>query len=325
MNPRHFFRLHSPDDASGGGGPVDRGDEFTPPVAPVAPPAAPAAPVAPTPEDKALAAELGAGDPDDADDASADKDKKKDSRIPLSRHEAVLQKERDKRADLERQLAQFRKGDEIAEVNTEITSLESNIIKLEKDYASFLADGEVDKATAIMALIRKDERTMAEAKSDMKIQAAEIRAAERVRYTTVLERIETSFPSLNPDHEAYDAEAEAEVLDLKAAYQSRGMSPTDALQKAVKLIVEPRTARQVAAVDTTPRVSDKDVAAERKKDAAVRTAAAVKATPASLNTGLDSDKLGGGESSAAAVMAMSQREFAALSDEMLSKLRGDEL
>lgn len=325
MNPRKFFRFHSPDDASGGGGPVDRGDDFVATAElPVAAPAKPAAP-AHTAADRALAAELGAGDPDDADDASVEKDKKKESRIPLSRHEAVLQKEREKRAELERQLAQFRKNDERAEVGTGLSAIETNIVKLEKEYASFLADGEVDKATAIMALIRKDERAMSEAKSDMKIQEAEIRSAERVRYTTVLERIEASFPELNPDHEDYDDEVEAEVLDLKAAYESRGMSTTDALQKAVKVIVEPRTARQRSAVDTTPRVSDKDVAQERKKDAVARTAAAVKATPSSMKSGLDSDKLGGGESSAAAVMAMSQREFAALSDEMLSKLRGDEL
>lgn len=278
------------------------------------------------PDAEAAAADLASKlDAEKAEAEAEPKDPKKDSRIPLSRHEAVLNKEREKRADLERQLAQYQNGQQVASVNVEITALEDQVLKLEKEYANLLTDGEIDKATSVMAQIRKAERDMAEAKSDMKIHAAEIRATERARYSTSLERIESAFPTLNPDHDEYDEELMAEVVELKDAYQIKGFTPTQALQKAVKALVEPRTTRQEMATSSTPRVNDKDVAAERKKDAVGRTAAAVGKTPPSLaRTGTDSDRMGG-PADIHAVMKMSQAEFAKLSEDQLAKLRGDTL
>jgi len=258
------------------------------------------------------------------DDSPADDTKKKDSRIPLARHKEILEKERESRAALERQLAQYQQGDQLKDMNADLTAAENNIIKLEKEYHDLLAAGELDSANALMQQIRKTERDMAEAKSDMKIHAAEVRATERARYNTALERIESAFPSLNPDHDDYDEEAMSEVVDLKEAYQLKGLTPTMALQKAVKLIVEPRTTKQEMATSTRPQVSERDVAAERRKDAANKTADAVSKTPPSLaRTGMNSDKLGGGALDAAAVMKMNQKEFAQLSESDLAKMRGD--
>jgi hypothetical protein len=138
--------------------------------------------------------------------------------------------------------------------------------------------------------------------------------------------VEAAFPTLNPDHDDYDEAAMAEVADLKSAYEMKGLTPTAALQKAVKMIVEPRTTRQEVATSSSPRVGEKDVAAERKKDAVEKTVKAVGKTPPSLSrVGLDGDKLGGGANSAEAVMKMSQKEFAQLSEEALARMRGDDL
>lgn len=260
-------------------------------------------------------------------DPKAEKDSKKDSRIPLSRHEAVLNKEREKRADLERQLAQYQNGQQLATVNEQITAAEDSIMKMEKDYATLLTDGEIDKATALMAEIRRAERGMAEAKGDMKIQAAEARATERARYNTSLERIENAFPELNPDHEDYNDELMAEVAELKDAYQMKGLTPTVALQKAVKALVEPRTTRQEMATTATPRVNEKDIAAERKKDAVAKVEKATRTSPPNLNrSGVDSDKMGAGSTEAQAVMNMTQAEFKKFADsnpEALARARGD--
>lgn len=323
-------RLYRPDDASGGGGTVDRGDFLPDTDAQDVDPENPDAELKNDPKVKELEEELkgdadGEGEGEEGEKAE-DKPKKKDSRIPLSRHEAVLQKEREKRAELERQLAQYQNGQQVANLNEEITKLEDNVVALEKEYAKLLTDGEIDKATEVMAKIRKTERQMNEARSDMKIQAAEARATERARYNVALERIESAYPELNPDHDDYDEEVMTEVVELKEAYQLKGLTPTAALQKAVKLLVEPKTTRQEMATSATPRVSAKDVAAERKKDAAIKTAKAIEKTPPSLTkSGLNSDKLGGGAVDAATVMKMSQKEFAALSEATLAQMRGDEL
>lgn len=325
-----FQRFHRPEgEASGGGGTApDRGDFLPDADAKDIDPENPDAELKNDPEVKKLEAELkGEGDPEADPDADTEaKAKKKDSRIPLSRHEAVLQKEREKRAELERQLAQYQNGQQVANLNEEITKLEDNVVALEKEYAKLLTDGEIDKATEVMAKIRKTERQMNESRSDMKIQAAEARATERARYNVALERIEGAYPELNPDHESFSEETMAEVVELKEAYQLKGLTPTAALQKAVKLLVEPRTTRQEIATSATPRVDAKDVAAERKKDAAVKTAAAIGKTPPSLTKpGLNSDKLGGGAVDATAVMKMNQKEFASLSEATLAQMRGDEL
>ena len=180
-----FFRFYAPEpDAGGTGtGPVDRGDDLEPDVNPDDPDGTLA--VAADPKVKELADKI-AADKAAADEAAADAEaeadpKKKDARIPLSRHEAVLHKEREKRADLERQLAQFQKGSQIADMNADLTAAENEIMTLEKQYADLLTDGENDKAVAIMSKIRVKEREMSEAKSDMKIHAAEVRATERAR------------------------------------------------------------------------------------------------------------------------------------------------
>lgn len=315
-----FFRLYAPEPDAGGTDTavIDRGDDLD--IDPENPDAdLPVVEPKKDPKVQELEAEL------EAEDEPVD-DKKKNARIPLARHEAVLNKEREKRVELERQLAQFQKGGEIAELNVQLNAAESEIAKLDTEYNDLLTDGENAKAAAVMAKIRVMERQMAEVKSDQKIQAMEIRATERARYNTTLERIEASYPSLNPDHEDYNDETMGEVAELKSAYELKGLTPTAALQKAVKYVVGAETRKQEAATEVTPNVTEKDVAAERKKDAVAKTTKAVAKTPPSLSrTGLDSDKLGGGADSASAVMRMSQKEFAQLSDSVLAKLRGDEL
>lgn len=264
------------DDGSdtGGTGTIDRGDDF-----------------APTDDDDAAPAKAPAAadtDPDADPEADPDADheqteekaeKKREQRIPLSRHKDLLEKERAKRADLERQLAQFQRGTEVAALNQDITKAEENVLAMEKEYNSLLGEGELDKAAALMAKIRKAERSIVEAQNDLKIAAAEARAVERTRYNVALERIEAAYPQLNEDHDDFDAGLMEDVIDLKSAYERKGLTPTAAMQKAVEKLVGKSTRKQEAALDTTPRVSDKDVAAERKKEAVKKTLDAVGKTP----------------------------------------------
>lgn len=325
MKFRQFVLRKDDAGADAGGGSVDRGDTLPEVKTDTSAADADAQRLA----DELAAEEANKGEKVDDKDGEKDEkgDKKKDTRIPLSRHEAVLNKEREKRADLERQLAQYQTGEQVASINTEITSLEDKVIGLEKEYTKLLAEGKLDEASAKMAEIRKIDRSITETKADMKIQAAEARNVERARYGIALERIEAAYPTLNPDHDDFSEETMAEVVELKEAYQLKGLTPTAALQKAVKLLVEPRTTKQEVATSSTPRVSEKDVAAERKAEAVKKTTDAVKATPANLakGGGVDSDKMGGGKLDARAVMTMSQKEFAGLNEETLSQLRGDTL
>lgn len=327
MNPllqKLLSRYMAPagDDGSdtGGSGVIDRGDDFVPtedePAAKPTPKAADS--------DDDIDPEDPDADPKDPDETPAEK-KQREQRIPLSRHKDLLEKERSKRADLERQLAQFQKGTEVASLNQDITQAEESILAMEKQYNALLGEGELDKAAALMSKIRQAERSIGDAKNDMKIAAAEARATERARYNVALERIEAAYPQLNEDHGDYDEALMEDVIDLKGAYERKGLTPTAAMQKAVDKLLGTSTKKQEAAIDTTPRVADKDVAAERKKDAVKKTLDAVgKTPPSTTKVGMDSDKAGG-SLTAKDVMKLSQDDFKKLPDDVLARMRGDEL
>lgn len=319
-----FFRLYAPEPGDSGSGAepvVDRGDllpgDDVPDLDPDNPDAVEAA--AADPEVQALEAAI------EADD----KKPRKDARIPLERHEAVLKKEREKSAALAAEVNQLKQRGLVSDNNSaasaDFAAIEAEVIKLEDEYATLLTDGEIKRATSVMAKIRQAERHMAEVKADLKVQAATVQIAETSRYNTVLTRIEGAYPELNPDHDSYSESTMLRVAKMSRMNQADGMTPSAALQDAVETIIGTTTARQEAATSVMPR-ADKDVAGERKKEAVSKTVKAVTATPPSLSrVGLDSDRLGGGSDSAAAVMKMSQKEFAQLSDAALAKLRGDEL
>lgn len=261
------------------------------------------------------------GEGEDAE-AEAAKAKTKNARIPLNRHKEILAKERQQREALEQRLAQYERGQQVAQTNEELTSLEDSILAMERKYNSLLADGEIEQATALMSRIRQTERQIVETKAEMRSQAAEVRARESARYDIALERIEESYPELNPDDDAYDEELVVDVIDLKAVYQGRGMPPTKALQAAVKKLLGQDTRAQRNATDVTPRVTDQDVAAERKKGAVQKAADAARRTPpSSRDVGLDSDRAG--KLSPRDIMNMKQEDFNKLDEAALAKLRGD--
>ena len=326
--------FYGPADSGGDGGAVDRGDDWTPTGADSTGDADDTKDDVEVKDEPKVDKVEKTEKTEEADNveeeteeevAAEDKPKKKDGRIPLSRHKEILEKERATRATLEAQLKQFQQGGKVADLNADITAAETEILKLEGEYAKLLTDGETEKAVAVMSKIRKIERDMTDAKADMKTQAAVSLAVENTRYGVALERIEAAFPQLNPDDDSYDEELMTDVADLKVTYQRRGMTPTDALQKAVKKLVGAETTKQEAATEVTPKVDPKDVAAARKKAAVEKALDGAKKTPPSTkDVGMDSDKAGG-TISAKDVLKMSYKDFSALPEETLARMRGDML
>lgn len=327
----------------------DRGDDYTPPADDSAAAAAAEAAKTQTDADAAaeaeitrLAEEKAAGkegkddktdDDEEDDDAAAKAGKpKREARIPLSRHKEMLERERADRGRLEARLAQYERGADVAATNAALTKAETDLVAKEKTYAALVSDGKPDEAAKVMGEIRLLERNMNEQRTALVAVAAESRAYERARYDTTVERVESAYPQLNPDDEdAFDGALANKVMRISKAYQLDGLTPSKALQEAVKdLLGDPVTAKEKAAVDTKPKVDAEDLkaakAAERKETALRAAAEAAGKTPAALSkAGADSDKLGGGVIRAADVMKMSQDEFAKLDENLLAKMRGDAL
>lgn len=324
-------------DADGGGGSADRGDDFVATGDAGADAAADAA-AAEAAAAEALAAEIAAkgkgGKDADADvdaDADADADDakkggKKDSRIPLGRHKDILERERAARREVEEKLAKYEKGGQVAAVNADLTKLENTVLQLEAAHTKALADGDGKLATQLARDIRQTERQINDAANDMKMQSAIAVATEQARYDVALERVEESYPAINPDHDDFDKEQLGKVVEMKVFYEKmRGMTPTKALQQAVIQVLGQKTAAQEKATEVAPRVTAEEVAAARKKAGVEKTLAATSKTPASTGKiGLDSDKAGG-SLTASSVMKMSQDDFKKLPDDVLSKMRGDDL
>jgi hypothetical protein len=328
-------------EADGGGGSVDRGDDFTPTDADLeagqdaltkAEREAEARAAKETKETKETKGDADDVDPEDPDADLEVDPKKKNARIPLDRHEKILAKEREARATAEadrqaavERLAQYEKGQQVTALNDDITKLEDSVAGMEKDYIKLLADGEIEKATAKMREIRTTERQINEAKNDFKMQASIAQATEQARYNVALERVEDAYPVLNPDHDDFDKAALGDVVEWKIFYErQRNMTPTKALQAAVKKVIGSDTKAQEKATEVAPKVDAKDVAAERKKAAVAKTLDATSKTPASTaKVGIDSDKAGGSLSSKD-VMKMSQDDFKKLPDDVLARMRGDE-
>lgn len=320
-------------DADGGGGQVlDYGDDFTPTDDATDPAAEETKPKAkePAPKTEEVA------DPDElltdeekeakaAKEAEEKKESKKDTRIPLNRHKEILDKERGVREGLERELAKYKGGQQVAATNEQITEAEDALLKMEKDYNKAVSDGKVDEASALMSRIRRTERNIIEAKADLKTQAAEARAYERVRFDVTIERLEAAYPVMNPDHDSYDEATVKEVLELKDAYQLKGYTPSQAAQKACTVLLGAETRKQEQATTTEARVTEKDVAAERKAAAVKKNVDTQgKQPPNTAKVGQDSDQMGG-RLDAKAIMKMSQAEFAKVDEKELARLRGDEL
>lgn len=281
--------------------------------------------------DAAAAAKKGEGD---AEGDTSTTGKRKDTRIPLARHEQLLQAERDRRAAVEAQLARAQQADKVANTNAEIAQAETKLSELEAAHAKHVVDGDAAKAAAVMGEIRKLERSIIQTQSAIEVQAAEARAIERVRYDTTVERLEAAYPQLNEDHADFDKELMAEVVELRDAYVATGKyNRTAAIQKAVKTLVGAATTRQTTAVESDVRVDPEAVAkAAADAAAATRTAAArAKAAEAAAKQPADLKKVGvdssamGGQIDGKAVMRMSQAEFAALDEKTLARLRGDEI
>lgn len=341
-----FNRYMKPagDDDSGGGGSavVDRGDDFTPTGDDAAKPAEPKVTKddlaklpktkadAPSPEDEK---DIDPEDPDaDEDDEKAEKDDKKprkDTRIPLARHTEILAKERQRREAVERQLAQTKQAESIASSNEKIAEAETKLLGMEKQYAKLVSDGDHEKAAELMSQIRTTERGINQARTAFELQAAEARAYERVQYDNTVERLEQAYSVLNEDHEDFDADLMAEVVELRDAYVLTGKyTRAQAIKKAAETMVGAKTAKQVAAVKTEVRVTDADLAKAKAEERAAAQRAkngkvAATQPPSTKGIGVDHDKLGG-VVTAEAVMKMSQEQFAKLSEADLARMRGDD-
>lgn len=247
----------------------------------------------------------------------------KEARIPKSRFDEAVGKEREAREaaerraqELERQLA------ERAAKTTEseqVAELEKGIEALEVQYQELLLDGNTTEAAKIMRQIRVAERQIATAEAESKALSRTQQVLEQERFSVAVARLEADYPELNPQSEVYDQDLVDLVLSKQGALiRAQGMSPSEAIAKAADDVAKRFLVRKPA----EPEKKGLAPQADRTKQAVDKALTAQKSQPPSLKeAGMDSDKLG--EKELPDVTKMTADEFDALPEATKARLMGN--
>ena len=311
---------------------VDRGDTVAAPVKDEATIAAEAAAAQKLIDDAAAAEALAKGEKDKprgGDGKFAKKDGGKGV-IPVDRHEAVLNKERERAANAEAALAALQAKINTASTAVDLEKLEGEITTLEEEHAKAMLGGDAKKAAELMTAIRHKERDVGrlnqqtERASETAAQAqARAVEEEKGRVTAVIDDLMENVPEFKEGGEQFNPT----LVNLVLARQSQlitqdKLSPSTALRQAADEVLE---ARGGAKTLTDAEVVDPkgSKAAERKAAAVTAALAAAKAQPGSMKElGLDSDK-NGAKLTEEDAAKMTFEEFNALPEATRSKMRGD--
>lgn len=177
----------------------------------------------------------------------------------------------------------------------------------EAEYTTAVLEGDVEKAKAIRAEIRTEERVQTE-----KVVEAQFAHREMLReMKDVGARAFEKYPYLNHESEEANKEAIDEVLEWRSFYHAQGHSWPQALQKAVERVTKHYEVNTPKVEATEPLVSD------RKVTAIKRNAEVEKRIPAP-----PSGQSGGGEKRID-VAKLSEKEFESLTETEMKRLRGD--
>ena len=286
-----------------------------------------------TPEEKAARevaeAEAGKGDKLGDDEtpeekaereaAEAEAAKKARARIPLARHEQILDKARQRETALLEEIEKLKGGKQTTDNQKAVSEAKAKIEELQDKYEDLILDGKKDDARKVRKQIDSMREELVDFQTSIKSDAARRAAIEELTYNAQLASFESKYPELNPEHDEFDTDKTDEVAALLKAFVQSGEKRDKALAKAVKYVMGPPPAQKASD-------AGKALAEERAKKAREKAAAADKQQPPNgSKVGLDSDKAGGGGEQGIDIMRLSQEKFAKLDEDALAKLRGDDM
>ena len=248
----------------------------------------------------------------------------KEARIPKSRFDEAVGKEREAREAAERRAAELeRRLQETAsqkEQAQQTEQLEAEIDKLEEKYQELLLDGNTKEASQVMRQIRHMERQIATAEAEARATQRTAQTLEAERLEVSIARLEADYPEFNAESESYDPDLVSLVLAKQKALISNGVSPSKAMAQAGEEVAKRFIAREEAKDDAKGLA--KATQNDRQKQAVEKALAAQKSQPASMkDAGLDSDARG--EKGLPDVSSMTADEFDALPEATKARLLGN--
>lgn len=265
--------------------------------------------------------------------AKKDKDEGEEVRIPKSRFDEQVAKERERAESAERRLAALEAKlsaveakDQVDKGPSRVEVLEGAIDKLEEQRELAIIDGDAKKAAELRAQIRQANRELVRLEVSATSSEVVDSRTEAQTVDTVVENLMDAYPVLNSKSDTFNPR----LVDLVLAEQARlinekGMSPSQALLKAGTDTME-LFSPKAAAKDETKDDGEEKAAAQKEARRLAALAAAVDASkkqPGSMkDTGLDSDKAGK-DTIELDPNKLSFKEFNALPADQIARMRGD--
>lgn len=219
-------------------------------------------------------------------------------------------------AELEAELATAKGGQE---VSAAVTKLESEVTALE---TKLDAATESAVRTQLLVEIKAKNREIgrveadAKAKAEKDKEAAPREATAKATYEQTVSDYEALYPQLDGDSEAYDQDMVDLVMSRAQRHRTEGKDPVTCLQLAVDSLKS----------KFTPAVVEdkaKELAEQRTKEALDRGKEAKKKQPAVSAASHGKATAKGTDEGVIDTTAMTEKEFAALTDTEKARLRGD--
>ena len=247
--------------------------------------------------------------------------------IPKARFDAAVTKEREAREAAEATAKELQAQLDANKIAVDTVKLEAEIETLDDELDAAMADGQKEDVKRLRKEIRQRQEAISEARAEQRSRYATAVAVEQIRYDALLDRLETAHPEINADSDSYDEAIAADVLDLKSAYEAKGLGSAEALRKAASFVF--KEAAKAAKEDEKKDEAKPDekakaeAAAKRKEEAIAKALAARKAQPPKSSTAGADSTAAGGAITKASVAKMSDADFDKLKPEELRALRGD--
>lgn len=227
----------------------------------------------------------------------------KEPMIPKSRFDEVLAKQK----ALAKQLQEATNP---IETVTEAPAYDFEAKEVE--YQDHILNGNSKEAAALRAEIRQAEKQTMMFEVQQQMGQTVQQSTEAIALQNKALEIQSAYPHLDENNAAYDKAATEEVMDLRDAFMVQGFSGADALEKAVKYLVQP--VAQAPVVDNTQQ---KEIVQKKKVANTNKKLAAAESQPPTMKTGKQKVE------KKVDVNLLSADEFEALPDETLRRMRGD--
>ena len=266
-----------------------------------------------------------------SEEAQTESEKAEETRIPKSRFDEAVNAERAKAAALQERLdaleAQLQQNSQPQQptaesneptIDDEIEAAATEVMQKRTEWQAAILDNDGEKANKLLEEMTAAERNLQDLRDTKVSQSTRQVTNEDTAFNNQLAALEKTYPQINPDAEGYDKKLDQRLGALFTGFVNSGMSRRDALNEARDILLVPMETK----TETPTKENKKDETEKtlREKTGQSLSKAIEGQPPNAQEIGRPATK-----EPALQPSRMTRKQFSKLSEEQLSKLRGDTL